>query len=395
MTIQLRSLPWCFSLACLLGTLGCAQEIAPPQVLNLEGSGFQLRVFDNSETLSSASAINSLGHILGFRETVDESGNIFSRTYFFSDGQSSLDLPNLQDFSNTEVTALSDAGIAVGFASRAVGNPDGSLAAIVWDLKNNQLTRLAPFPGDGICHAQDVSADGTRITGYTTGSEPSRLRPCVWTLTEKRSWECEVLPTIKKFNPFLMSSGVIISPDGKRIAACITERFLENGIVDSSLYAWEYKDGKWDPSKLTSEQMHLRDINNEGIIVGRITQANGQKAPCIIDWSGELTLIDLLPNCVSGEAMGVNKSGLVVGVCDEPSGPEGGPHAFLWKAGKTTPLTLPKDTLYSSASAVNDVGQIAGLADITFPEKNSEDIQAEDAGPLVKSLAFVWTPTTN
>ena len=361
-------------------------------MLLIQGSGFRLRVFDNSSTLSNASAINSQGHILGFRETVDETGNIFSRTYFFSDGQTSLDLPTLEDFSNTEVTALSDAGIAVGFASRAVGNPDGSLAAIVWDLKNNQLTRLAPFPGDGICQAQDVSADGTRITGYTTGSEPSRLRPCVWNLTEKRTWECEVLPTIKKFNPFLMSSGVVVSPDGKRVAACITERFLENGIVDSSLYAWELKDGKWDPSKLTAEQMHLRDMNDEGIIVGRITQANGQKAPCVVDLSGELTLLDLLPNCVSGEAMGINNSGLVVGVCDEPAGPEGGPHAFLWKEGKTTPLAMPKDTLYSSASAVNDAGQIAGLADITLPPQNTDDAQTESEEPRVKSLAFVWTP---
>ncbi len=84
-------------LASTASTIGCSQEIEPNPISKIAGDGFELTVFDNSPTLSFAVAINSQGHILGFRETVDESGDIYSRTHFFSDGSTSTDLPMLED----------------------------------------------------------------------------------------------------------------------------------------------------------------------------------------------------------------------------------------------------------------------------------------------------------
>jgi uncharacterized membrane protein len=362
------------------------------KVVERPGSNYKLDVYDNSDTYSQILAMNASGQMIGLRERVDETGAVFSQEYFFLDGKQQKKLPVLDGYTNTEVQAISDSGRAVGYASRPLGHPEGSLTAVVWDIETGQLTDLGHLPDDRVSQAQDISADGNRITGYSTGAEPARIRPCVWTWNAKqRTWDPEALSVIEENNPFIMSGGVVISPDGQRIAACITVKIHSQFSYDSSLFVWERHGEQWERKPVTDDQMHLKDINNAGQIAAAYT-ANGARLPVRVESNGDITQIELLKGDVGGEALGINAAGTVVGFSDDPHGPEGGPQPIVWRDGVTKLLELPESSQYGAATAINDRGQIAGMLDIELPnpEKSSA---AEAEEPIVKTLAFRWTPS--
>ncbi|MFK7736275.1 MAG: hypothetical protein AB8B50_09615 [Pirellulaceae bacterium] len=391
LTTSLLALSQCIAIcfAC-----GCAQGQKKSGTRILQDfEGFQLEVFDNSDTLSRILAIDGQGRAIGLLEKPDEKGFVFSSVYFFDDGKKSKELGVLEDFTNSEVEGLNSTGMAVGYSTRPFGNSKGGLTGMLWDTAKDELVRLMPAENDVVCQAQAISADGSLVVGYTTGAEPARLRPCIWQRSpETKEWECDILPTKMEGNPLVMSSSVVISPDGKQIVACPTEGVSPNGSLDSALYRWtKDSNGKWQSEKLNDAQPHLHAVNNSGLIVGSITIASGKRVPRVFTGEGEMIEIDLLPGTAAGVAYSVNSEGFVVGTCDDPSGPDGGPHAFVWKDGKTLPLALPETTYFSFAESINDKGQVAGFADITFPNRKSEEPAAEGE-PLVKTLGFIWTP---
>ncbi len=377
------------------------EDEAPPQnaqyadATDVAPDGFSLHLFDNSTTFSQVLAMNARGAVIGTREVIDQSKTVLSSKHFYSEGEKTIDIPLLKGYTNLEVQALSDDGKAAGFASRGIGHPQGSLTAIVWDQATGVLTNLGHAPGDNASHAQDISADGTRITGYSTGANPPRMRPCVWTWNpETRHWDAQVLSTIYDNNPYLLTSRAIVCPNGQRVAACITVGFLPGGGVDSSLFVWEFDDGKWIRQPVCDEQMRLRDMTNDGVMAGAIS-APAVPKPCRVGLDGKVVQIDLLDGDVSGEAWGVNAAGTVVGFSDDPRGPIGGPQAFIWRDGKTRPLPLFKDSKYSAAYTINELGEVGGLVDVTFPARPSANNTAptEAAEPLIKTLGFRWSPT--
>lgn len=393
----------------LLPPLTTARQVVAADELRLQkiaSDDFALEVFDNSPTLSQALAINATGQIIGLREVADEAGTQLSQRPFFIEGQQMTTIPLLEDYSNLEIRALSDTGLVVGYASRPLGHPQGSVTGFVWDSKTGKMTRLMPADQDIACHAQGISGDGTRITGYTAGSEPSRMLPCLWTWDESQNtWLAETLDSIDDLNPYIMSSSVLISPDGQRIVACITVDKPSVNVFDSSLVQWTHIDGQWQRKLLSDEQLYLSSINNAGQIAGTITTQAGRQ-PCMVDAAGKIAMIDLLPGDVSGEARGINADGTVVGFSDDPLGPEGGPQAFVWHQGTAVPMLLPEGTTASMAIDINDAGQIAGLLDVlrvdtsapsdTGPSKDSDSTDSDGSTvvdePSVQTLAFRWTP---
>lgn len=392
--------------ACLiLPCAGCThtQQPSATAVKNVDASGYRLKVLDNSATLSQAARINAVGHVIGVREVMNEDKTIYRQQVFFSDGQQSIDIPLLEEFTNTSVAALSDNDRVVGYASRPMGHPDGSLTAIVWDAATRKLTNLGCFEGDETSHAQDISADGTRITGYTTGSNPARMRPCVWDYAAAEDdWNCQLLPAREDYNPFLQASSVLVSPDGKTIAACITENRDASGNIDNALYMWELKDESWQKRKLSDDYLRLSDLNNSGVIVGEVT-SGVNRVPVRVSAEGEFLQIDLLADDVAGVAHGINEAGIIVGQSDDPSGPEGGPQAFIWQNGETKPLELLESTEFSAALGINDNLQVAGLADFVFDDEGGvsttpvAELEAaaeatDEDQLLIRTLGFIRTP---
>ena len=379
--------------------LTACSPLVPPsglRVQQVEEAQFLLDIFDNSPTFSQALAINAEGQIIGLREVADETGMVLAQEPFFIDGQQTTRVPLLDGYTNIEVRALSDKGQVVGYASRPMGHSEGSLTGFIWDSKTSVITRLMPAEGDISCHAQAISADGMTISGYSAGSGPPRMRPCVWTWSEAdKLWQTTTLETLDDYNPYVMSSSVQISPDGRRIAACITVARLPNDMYDSSLYQWQQVDGKWTLELVCDEQMYLCDMNDAGQIAGIITTEQG-RMPCHVDASGQVTLIDLLPGDVIGEARGIDAAGTIVGFSDDPPGPQGGPVAFVWRQGTTSPLELPAGTTASAAFGINDQGQVAGLLDVldeaaVAVKQDATDTQVDEE-TLVQTLAFRWTP---
>ena len=345
---------------CLIGFVLLLSN-PPATAYSQDADDYELRIIANSTTFSQAIAINSKLEILGNREVTE--GDVGTLKSYFRSGEEDFEITSPKDFTNVEPQALSDTGVVVGYVSRPVGNPDGSLRGFYWDSKAKIITLLEPLPTDTAGHAQDISADGKRITGYSTGSEPPRIRPCVWQWNEESlKYVPEELPTLVANNPFLQASQVIISPNGNRIAASITEKQISAFIFDSSLFAWERsKDGKWERQKLSDEQPKLKDMNDDGIIVG---STSGELKPraCKIDREGKFEIMELLEGDESNVAYGINNAGTIVGMSDDPHGPEGAPRAFIMENGKVKPLRLLRGSeSESSAMAINQDGAIAGF----------------------------------
>ena len=326
-----------------------------------ESKDFELRMIANSKTFSQVTAINSKLQVLGSREVLE--GDIGQLKNYFRSGEEDVELSLPKGFTNIEPLALSESGIVVGYVSRALGNPEGTLRGFYWDSQSRVTTLLEPLPTDVAGLAHDISADGKRITGFSTGSEPPRVRPCVWQWNEQsKKYVPEELSTIIANNPFLQASQVIISPNGKRIAACITEKQISQFIFDSSLFVWEQSEsGEWIRKKLSDDQPKLKDMNDTGTIVGT-TSGEGRARACWISPEGKIELIDLLEGDDSNTAYGINNAGTIVGLSDDPTGTEGSSEAFIWEKGVVSPLRLLRGSESESAAlAINQEGAIAGF----------------------------------
>ncbi len=320
---------------------------------------FELRRIANSKTFSQVSAINSSLEMIGTREQTD--AGISTTKSFFRRGDEECDIPILKDFTNVEAYALSDNGQVVGYVSRTFGAVGGSVKAFVWDSRTKVQTSLIPLETDIVCHAQDISADGKWISGYSIGNDPPRMRPCVWEWKEEtKNWTPQELPSILQNNPFLQTGHVIISPDGKRVAASITEEQISQFVFNSSLFVWERTgDGKWERTKISDEQPKLRDMNNQGTMVGTVKKDEITRA-CMVDIKGKIVLIELLKGDQSSEAYGITNSGVVVGLSDDPPGETGAPEAFINEKGVVTPLEHTPKTVTSAALANKQDGVVAG-----------------------------------
>ncbi len=381
-----------------LGALLEAKESAPAKLRAIwKSDEGVLEVWDNSDTISLINHLNDKGEVIGVREVRDDKLPAWNQQPFFSDGKVTKRIPLVEGYTNIEAMGLSNNSLVIGYASRSIGHPEGSFTAFAWDAHAEEMTNLGALESDNGSVAQSISADGTRIVGFSTGAMPPRVRPCLWSRDKQSGeWSSEALPTAHPYNPILNSAAAAISPDGKRIAACATDELFPNGLIDNALFGWREGDSDWERTLIHDDAFRLNGINNQGTLVGE-PRMGGQKLPATISWDGELKKIELLIGDVSGEARAINNDGTVVGISDDPPGPEGGPRAFVWSKGKTEMATINQKSLFSAAHAINDAGQIAGLIDVLVKDgkivaldPSNVDYDDVESG---KTLAFRWTPS--
>ncbi|MFO0953203.1 MAG: hypothetical protein U0835_19020 [Isosphaeraceae bacterium] len=86
------------------------------------------------------------------------------------------------------------------------------------------------------------------------------------------------------------------------------------------------------------------------------------------------------PEYVTGEALAVNNAGVVAGTVDGPGGSPIGPNAFVHEGGKLR-LVDEGGPNFSSATALNDNGQIAGVLEEPEPHDAHEHEPAKPAPP--------------
>jgi hypothetical protein len=180
----------------------------------------------------------------------------------------------------------------------------------------------------------------------------------------QKEWTIKVLSTLHENNPYLMSGGLMISPDGKRIAGCCTEAFRPDGNVDSALFLWtETEPDRWERKLLSSEQLYLRGINDQGEMAGSVRGKTGERQPCYVSPQGDFRLLELLPKDVSGEAKGINNDSVIVGFSDDPIGGDGGPEPCFWKKDAKPNKIAPAGSWFGMIQAINQTGQMAGVVE--------------------------------
>lgn len=371
-----------------LATSGLLQaDQAPPEPPSNSEHAFSISqafgdrpatVLDNSPTFSQINQISPAGHAVGVREVAEEGNTVFRFESFIWVNGRSPQLALVDGYTNWHAEAIADNGTAVGYQSRVPGSGAGSLIPVCWDGHSGAVVRLPLPAGSTSGHAQDISADGHRVSGYVSGANPSHLQPCLWTRAAEPTsqqtsqqadqalgqWTVQKLPTEHAINPYTMSSAVRISPDGQRIVACCTDRIVQ-GLYDNSLFVWQQDDQQhWQRSLLSPESLYVNDVTDAGEIVGTMTR-DGVRRAVFVSAQGELTLIPLLPGDESSSANGINAAGLVVGNSEDAYGPDGGPQAFAWDStvADAAPQSLPMgDGPFSTAMTINDRGQIGGTA---------------------------------
>lgn len=355
-----------------------------PAIEKLSVGGIDFEIFRNSDSISQAIAINSQGSVVGTREVAQDAGATFRMIPFYIGAAGIKDIGVPKSYTNFEVVGLSDTDMVIGYATRPLKHKDGSLIGAVWNARTEEFKLLPLAEGDVANQAQDISADGKRITGYTTG--PMRMRPTLWEWDEKtRDWKVMILPTLHDQNPYLMSGQLMISPNGKKIAGCCTERFRSDGLPDSSLYLWtENEAGEWERSRLSEEQFYLRGINDHGEMAGSLLGASEGRQPCYVSPSGDFTHLSLLPDDASGEAKDINNASVIVGFSDDPAGAEGGPELCSWSKDGTAKRMGEPGSSYGMILGINDSGQMAGM--IEFSPETKDPSTNEPAEGLL--LAF-------
>jgi len=128
-----------------------------------------------------------------------------------------------------------------------------------------------------------------------------------------------------------------------------------------------------DLGTLGGQNSSPRGINDSGQVVGMAQDAAGRRRPFLWDAGHGMTDIGSASGHLEAEAYSINSSGLIVG--EEDDSVSGAGRAFVWTpnqpngtVGTSSPLApLPDDTS-TTASDINDAGQVIGTSSHTWED---------------------------
>lgn len=216
-------------------------------------------------------------------------------------------------------------------------------------------------PGQDAAHATGINSGGT-ITGYVDLIETIDGTPHVGA-PEPAFWTAS-------------GGAVVLNGDGGEAVAVnaggtIVGEFFETGSSNTAAVMWNRPD--YAPTILPGLEcdhcvrrfISASAINDAGIIVGRSDSTNGTLA---VEWqSGTVTSLGALTDSGYSAASGINNSGDIVGASTPTPPPPstqhyGFEHAFLYHQGVMTDLGILAGDTDSSASSINDKGQVVGTS---------------------------------
>jgi probable HAF family extracellular repeat protein len=309
-----------------------------------------------------ATALNGRGDVVGFlwAEEKNQPG-VISQVPFCARGKNMITLPLLAGYTTTLPAAISDTGLVVGRAGKPA--PRGQRVylrnqAFIWDEKAG-IRGLGALKDDSASFACGVTSDGTCISGVSIGD--GRTRGCVWERVGD-AWRGMALPQAGQ-----LSSQVVVISDNGRFVASIDGAF-------PCLWSRTDRDS-WAREVIgASGSMAPRAVNNAGTVVG-LSYTTDALTHAVI-WTRGVGINRLAEpkGFVRSEANAINNVGVVVGMVDGPAGSPIGPNAFVYERG-TLRLIDECGPAFTSATSINDAGQVAGVLD-------KEDAAGADArGP--------------
>jgi uncharacterized membrane protein len=297
-----------------------------------------------------ATGINDRGEIVGFEWVEDpKRPGVLEQKPFFARGKEITYLPLLKGYTATFPGAVSDDGVVVGRVSKPA--PPGAARiplrnqAFVWDAKGG-IRGLGVLRDDYSSFAGGISRDGRRISGYSVGD--NRIRACVWD-KDGDGWKGTPLPQTAQ----LGSSTVVISRDGKHVAAT-------DGTTPC---LWTRSDaGEWTREVIAGPGTLMpRGVNDAGTVAGLRYAGDGRPHAAVWSRADGYKELKEPPGYVRSEANAVNNLGDVVGMVDGPPGSDTGPNAFIYEKGRLRLLFDEADSLFDTATAINDHREVAGV----------------------------------
>lgn len=296
-----------------------------------------------------ATGINSRGDVVGFEwiESKKDPG-VVEQVPFFASGKAITYLPLLAGYTATFPAAVSGDGIVVGYVGKPA--PPGRVPlrhqAFVWDAKSG-IRGLGLLADDFVSFGCDITADSRRICGFSVGD--NRMRACIWD-KDGTGWKGFALP--HTFN--LSTSFVAMSDDGKFVASLDGEK--------PCLWS-EREPGGWSQEFIGGPgSLAPCSVNNSGMVVGVCHSLEGPNHAVIWVRDRGLKQLEIPKGYVNAEANAVNNEGVVVGMVDGPPGSKIGPNAFVYESGQLR-LMDEGGPFFTSATAINDRGQVAGVVD--------------------------------
>jgi probable HAF family extracellular repeat protein len=309
-----------------------------------------------------AVALNGRGDLVGF-EWVEEKERpgVVDQVPFCAKGKKLIKLPLLAGYTATHPAGISDTGLVVGRASKPA--PRGQRVylrnqAFIWDEATG-IRGLGALKDDSASFACGVTRQGTCISGVSVGD--NRVRACVWERVGD-AWNGTALPQANQ----LGSQVVVISDNGRYVAS-----------IDGEVPClWSRSDrGPWAREVIGgSGALAPRAVNNAGIVVGLSYTREGLTHAVIWTRGVGIKHLEKPKGYVRSEANAINNAGVVVGMADGPRGSAVGPNAFVYEKGRLR-LIDECGPAFTSATAINDAGQVAGVLD-------KEDAAGADARGL-------------
>ncbi|MBX7132736.1 MAG: hypothetical protein K1X67_08685 [Fimbriimonadaceae bacterium] len=295
------------------------------------------------------------------------------------------DLPGGATYS--EGLGLNDSGQVVGRSHSAFGN-----SAFIWDPING-MQDLGDFPG-GLSSSY---ATGINIHGHVAGYGSSLSnRGFLWTPEEGMQnlgdlpggWDISYAYAINDlgtvvgysygatdYQGFIWSNGTMSPLPGLRSPTSFSHAYAVNnlnqvtgiasGLTGQVAFRWDSEHGMIDLGDLPGGNVNSRGngINDQGQIVGWGSPALGRRAVLWTESNAIVPLGDLPNGTGSNEANDINNWGVVVGKATILSGTRG----FIWTpedgmVDLNTLLVPGQGFTITSATAINDNGQITGIA---------------------------------
>ncbi len=297
-----------------------------------------------------ATGLNAKGDLIGFEwaEEKEHKGVIEQVPFFARGGKDPVRIPLLKGYTATFPFGVSDDGVVVGRSSKP-GRPQERIPlrnqAFIWD-KTNGIRGLGTVEGDWASIATAINAKGTVIAGYSVGD--NRVNVCVWERNGPGdSWKATALPAKGQ----VTSQSVALSTSGNRLAS----------LDGPNPCLWTRSPDGWIRKEIGEGGAFApRGVNDSGMVVGVKMPNDGSQAAVVWTPARGLVPIELPRGFVRSEATAVNNKGEVVGWADGPGGSDLGPRAFVWADGKFRFLDEFR-SIMSSATAINDAGQISGI----------------------------------
>lgn len=319
---------------------------------------------------STAKDVNTAGQVVGHCQVESDTPGLPDVFSFFWDPASDtvVTLPVPKDWSDTDVSAVSNSGLAVCTVRRDFRRYRLHQKACVWDSRSGEMTDL-PTPPDSGSTATGISADGHRVVGHIGGND--RTEACVWTRSEKGGeYALKILPGGH------LSFALAMSPNGRFAVG-----YSYNGEHVPTLWLWNRGEKRWILIPLTHQKGKALSVNDDADVVGYVLSNDGEEHAFIWDKEG-LRRLGVLSGHLKSRALGINNKGLVVGYSQEPPLADGGAgrqRAFLYDPAVGMRRLFATDT--TDAFSINGVGQIVG----NYADEREDPEEEIDR-------AYIWTP---